>query len=464
MNRTLMILSLLACAATASAWDDLLVLTTDFAAYGAVSVVGRHAPWTATPDVATINADAVARWHGGLAYVVNRGGPSNIQILDPDQGLQTILQFSVGVGRNPQDIVFGPDGHGWVPCYDEAVLLEVDPVTGTVLTSYATSQFADADGLPETSWAFVTGGVLGVMCQRLDRNDWWGPADYSQILLFDPAAGLWIDADPALGGVQGVILAGTNPTAMPEPYGDGRRVRIATAGWYGLLDGGLETVDVIDGVSTGFQVTESQLGGDILDFVTVAVDLGYAIVSDASFQTSLVSYDPRDGTAVTTVTASTGYGFVDVAWDGADQVYLCDRTIGAAGVRTFMATTGLELTSAPVGVGRPPFMVVVPGNPTTSVAEVPRAGLTIGAPWPNPANPMSTIALSAWSRGRIDLEVYDLRGRCLLVDAVQTDVDGHALWTWGGCDGDGRPAPSGSYRVRAVSGGSAVSTSLVLVR
>ncbi len=464
MVRILTILALLACAAISSAWEELLVVTTDYSAYGAVSTVGRHAPWTPTADIETINADAVARWHGGLYYVVNRGGPSNVQILDPALGLDTILQFSVGVGRNPQDIAFGADGHGWIPCYDEAVLLEVDPEGGTILGSYSTSEFADADGLPETSWTILAGDVLGIVCQRLDRNGWWGPADYSQILLFDLAARAWIDADPVSPGVQGLVLAGTNPSAMPEPVGDGRRARVASTGWFGLLDGGIETVDLIAGTTSGLQVTEAQLGGDIIDFVTVAVDRAYALVSDAAFRTNLVTFDPRDGSAVSTIVAAAGYDYVDLAWDGVDLVYLCDQTVGAAGVRVFAAATGVELTTAPVGVGRPPFMVVAPVDVTTSVSQFSVPLLTVAPPFPNPANPRTTVVMSAPPYSEIRLEVLDVRGRRIADAMVTADAGGRADWTWIGCDEHGRPAPSAVYHVRATSGAFRAETTLTLVR
>jgi len=464
MIRTLTLLLLLVCAAPATAWDDLLVVTTDYSTYGAVSTVQRDAPWTAAADVETIYADAVARWSGGLLYVVNRGGPSNIQILDPDQGLATTLQFSVGVGRNPQDIAFDPDGDAWVPCYDEAVLLKVDTAAGTVAGTWSTAAFADADGLPETSWTVRAGEVLGVVCQRLDRNNWWGPADYSQVLLFDTATEAWIDADPATAGVQGLVLAGLNPSAMPEPLGDDRRARVATTGWFGVQDGGIETIDLVTGTSTGLQVTEAQLGGDIIDFVTVAADRAYAVISDAAFKTALVTYDPRDGSAVSTVAAASGYDYVDLAWDGADQVYLCDRASGASGVRVFAASTGVESTTAAVGVGRPPFMVVVPDDPVTAVDVPAVSALTLASPYPNPANPRTTVAVTAPAGRRVRLEVLDVRGRRVAEGEAVADAAGHARWTWDGLDARGRPAPSAAYRLRAAAGTATAETSLTLVR
>ena len=456
---------LLALPLTASAWDELLVITTDFSSTGGASVVDHAAPWTAQVDAATVHSDAVARWHDGLYWVVNRGA-SNLQVLDPAQGWSTVFQTSVGAGRNPQDIVFAADGSGWVPCYDQPLLLEVDPADGSVVQTYSTAAFADADGLPETGWAVRQGDVLAVLCQRLDRNAWWGPADFSQVLLFDLAARAWIDADGSLPGVQGVTLAAVNPSSMPEPVGDGRRVRVGSAGLYGALDGGIETVDLLTRTTGGLQVTEAQLGGDLIDFVTVGPEIGYALVSDASFRTSLVRYDPRDGSGAQTLLTSPGYDLVDVAWDGGAQLFVADRGVTASGVRVFDALTGAELTAAPVPTGRPPFLIVMPWDDavTAAPAAAPVAALRLDAPFPNPANPRATVAFTAAPGARVRLEVLDARGRRLRTAAATADAAGRGAWSFDGRADDGRRLPSGLYRVRAVGAAAVAEARFTLAR
>ncbi len=462
MHRTL-ILGVFLLAAPVLAWDDLLVITTDFATYGGGSIVDRDVPWAVDIDAAVISSDAVGRWHEGLYYIVNRSA-SNLQVLDPDQGYATVYQVGLGTGRNPQDIVFATDGTAWIPCYDEAVLLEVNPADGSILATYSTADFADADGLPETSWAVRRGNLLAITCQRLDRNNWWQPADTAQLLIFDLTTRTWVDADPA-PGVQGVVLAGINPSSKPEPVGTGYEVRVGSAGQYGVADGGIETVDLLAGSTTGLQVNESQLGGDLLDFVVVGPDLGYAVVSDSSFRTSLVSFDPRNGSGVQTVIASTGYDLVDVEFDGVDQLYLCDRAVGGAGVRVLSAWTGTELTSSPLNVGRPPFLVVLPVDPAlTAVPDIAQGLLQIAAPFPNPANPATRIEFTARAGAEVRLEVMDLRGRRLRRHHVRADLDGHGHWLFNGRDSAGRVLPSGTYSIRLMSGGITTSHTLSLVR
>ncbi len=457
----LLLAAALCLAGTARAWDRLLVLTTDYTTYGSAALLERDDPWTASPDLEPVGADAVARWHDGLYWVVDRGG-SNIQVLDPAADLATLRQFSLGVGRNPQDIAFGPDGTAWVSCYDEAVLLHVDPLSGTILETISTAQFADADGLPETGWMLRLGDRLYITCQRLDRNDWWQPADYSQLLVLDLVTGQWVDMDPAAAGVQGIVLAGTNAAPPPEAMPDGR-IRVATVGRFALADAGVEFVDPVAGTTSGLVVTEQELGGELLDLVTVG-ETTVGIVSDASFHTSLVAFPAAGGGPVATWAAADDYDYADVAWDGAGQVYLCDRGLGHSGVRVFDAATGGELTAAPVAVGRPPFMCVPPLPATTAVPGETPTRLVLAPPYPNPANPAVTLRWRAAPGRPLVLSIHDVAGRRLAVRRLPAPPAGEGSWRWDGTADDGRPAGSGVYLLRIEQDGVAATRRFSLVR
>ncbi len=436
---------------TAGAWDELLVLTTDYATYGGATVVERRADWEAEIDAATVTSDAVARWHDGLYYVVNRGAAS-IQVLDPAQGLAELRQFSVGVGRTPHDIAFAPDGTAYVSCYDEAVFLRVDTVAGAVTGNWSTAAFADADGLPETSWMQAVGNLIYVTCQRLDRNDWWNPAGGSRLLVFDTVAGDWLDP---------VMLTGQNPYAQPHMTPDGRGLHVATTGFWLTPDAGLERVDLVTGQSGAYVATEQELGGEILSFVVAGPAHGWCVVSDAAFVTHLKTFVPGGG-AVTTIASAGGYDYVDVSWDGEDLVYLCDRSVGASGLRVFDAWTGVELTPAPVAVGRPPFMCVPPEEcGATAVGTSPPPPAVLRAPWPNPANPRTRLAFAAAPGARVRLDVCDLRGRVLRTARATAGADGEGVYLFDGLDARGRPLASGTYR--AVIDGAA-SRAFTLVR
>jgi len=444
LSRSFLAIILVIAVSPAAAWDEFLVLTTDYVTYGGATAVD-HDDWSADIDAATITSDAIARWHDGLYYVVNRV-TANIQVLDPDQGYATLRQFSVGVGRNPQDIAFASDGTAYVSCYDEAVLLQVDVEVGVVLDSWSTAAFADADGIPETAWMQTVGGLLYITCQRLDRDNWWNPAGGSRLIVFDMIAADWLDTDPGTPEIDGILLAGQNPSARLQVSPDRDELLVATTGYWVTPDAGLEAIDLVTFQTSGLQVTEQQLGGEILAFAVLDATHGWCVVSDTSFITHLKTFDPAGGAATTVISAG-GYDHVDVTWDGGDQIYLCDRTVGAAGLRVFDAWTAVELTAAPVAVGRPPVMCVLPvdGGATAIEADA-SSPMALRAPWPNPANPRTSFAFTATPDAVVRIDVCDLRGRRVRSAPVTADGEGHGLFVFDGLDDRGRPLSSGAYR------------------
>jgi flagellar hook assembly protein FlgD len=78
--------------------------------------------------------------------------------------------------------------------------------------------------------------------------------------------------------------------------------------------------------------------------------------------------------------------------------------------------------------------------------------LILEPPYPNPANPATTIAWAQPTDGSVRIEVYDVLGRC-----VRTLVDRHysaGRYTvvWDGLDGSGRAVGSSVYFVKAAAG------------
>lgn len=455
----------LAEALPASSWDEFMVIATDFTTHGAIASVERQAPWTVTPNRQAVSSDAIARYHDGLYYVVNRGGASNLQVIDPSDGYRTLRQFSLGAGLNPQDIAFGPDGLAYVSCYAQAVLLKVDTVVGAVVGSISTAAFADADGLPETAWMLARGNLLYVACLRLDSHNWYVPTGASSLAIYDMSAAAWVDAVPATPQLDAILLAGTNPFCEIEPVPGLERVRIACTGWYGALDGGVEVVDLVGRVSLGFEVTEAALGGDLLDFVTTGSQRGYAIVSDVQFRTSVVAYDPVGGTLIATILPPVGYNHADLAYDGDDLLYVADRTTGNSGLRVFDAPTGAQLTTAPRSTGLPPFYIALPVEAAlTGLDDLPASVVRLFRPWPNPANPGCSVAFEAPAGRTVSIAAFDLRGRRVAVWRPTAGADGRGVIRFDGHDSAGRPLPSGLYLFALEGVGPSAMTSVIIAR
>ncbi|MFN2369729.1 MAG: hypothetical protein ABR506_01095, partial [Candidatus Krumholzibacteriia bacterium] len=360
--------------------------------------------------------------------------------------------------RNPQDIAFDTAGEAYVPCYDEAVLLRVDPATGTILGTYSTAAFADADGLPETAWCAAAGDLLYIACQKLDRANWYGPSGPGAILVFDMAAEEWVDLDPVAPGVQPIALQGGNP--YTRLVLDGATLAVGCAGWFGLADGGIELVDLAAGVSLGYAVTEAELGGDVL-VIAPDGDCWLALVSDASFITGVRRACPQ---GVTVLDTGTGYVHADL-WLEGGLLHVLDRTTGAAGLRVLDPVSGQELTDGAIATGLPPFMFVVPTS-APSAAPLPlTAGLTLGAPYPNPCNPAARIDVTGPTGGTVAVTVHDLRGRRVAGATVRTDQTGRGEFVFAGVDDRGAALPAGIYRVVARDGrGGRAAAAVTLVK
>lgn len=101
----------------------------------------------------------------------------------------------------------------------------------------------------------------------------------------------------------------------------------------------------------------------------------------------------------------------------------------------------------------------------SAVEPAPAAtGARITATAPNPFNPITTLSFVTERDGFVAVDVYDARGRRIdRLLAGELEAGEHRV-VWRGTDLAGRPVPSGTYLVRLVAGGEAVTRSLSLVR
>jgi hypothetical protein len=450
----LMILTALS--ALADVPDGPWVITTDYSVFGRVQSIQQASPWTVSGELAVIPGDAVGRHHDGLVYIVGRGGSNLIRVHNPADGFALVREFSIGAGRNPQDIAFDSQGRAFVSCYDEAVLLQVDTEAGVVVQTFDTSAYADSDGLPETAWLLVHQNHLYVTCQKLDRGNWYAPSGPGQLLVMDLENLQW---EPP------VNLVGANPYTKIRMGAEGKLL-VGCAGYWAMNDGGIESIDPSAGISEGFLMTEEALGGDIVNFVVTADGQLHALTSNSSFVTSISRVNPDNGSVIPILT-STGYDLSDLAWDGDFQLYVADRQIAGAGIRVFDTTSGSELTSSPIVTTLPPFQFILPASNELSV--VPFSGsllgtLNLGLPSPNPCNPAADLAIQDAPDQMISVSVFDLRGRRVKKTTVQTDASGRASYRFNGQNTTGSALPAGVYRVVAQSSGGFAAQTLTLVK
>ena len=432
------------------------IVSTDFGVFGRIESFSPEAPWTTSGELGVTPGDAVGRYFDGLVYIVGRGGSNLVQVYNPDEDFELVREFSIGAGRNPQDIAFDDQGRAFVSCYDEAVLLQVDVEAGTVVQAFDTSSFADSDGLPETAWLRVHQNRLYITCQLLDRGNWYSPTGPGKLLVLDLGSMQWESP---------VSLSGANPYTKIR-LDDNSNLLVGCVGFWAVLDGGIEIVNPDSGLSEGYLVTEEELLGDVLNFVFAGPEKLFVLISNTSFVTSIVSVDLNNGGIDSIVTGS-GYSLADLAWDGDFQLYVADRIVGAPGIRVFDSVNGAELTNGTVSTALPPFQFVLPTG--SDLSDIPDGGtnvghLNLGLPFPNPCNPAADLIIEDDPNSSVAVSVFDLRGRRVQESLLRTDSSGRASFRFNGLDTNGTALSAGLYRVVAQSRGGFAARSVTLVK
>ncbi len=432
-----------------------VVGTTDFGATGRVSWFDPTSPWGSHLNTATTASDAVVRYFGGRFYVVNRFGGDNIQALD--SSLHTLSQFSTGPGSNPHDLAFVSPTKAYVTRYDSTGLWVVNPQTGARLRTIDLAPFADADGFPEMDQAIVVGPRLFVSLQMLDRNNFFGPSGPGRVVVIDTQADTVLDADPLTPGKQAITLAAGNPNTPFEFCAADHRIYVGESGFYGVLDGGIEGIDPVTYQTTGIVAREDSLGGDLNAFRLSSGKKGFAIVSDASFNTVLVSFDLATHQRTGIQFSPPGFVLSDLGVDDLGQLWVLDRTAANPGVRVFSSTTGAQFTTRALGAGLPPQSLAFDRTVSTGVdPQLPPAGLglrVVGSPVFRDAVRFAIARpVEHWS-------VLDVRGRVLRAwDGAREALE------WDGRDGLGRELPAGVYWVRAFDARAVGSARVIKVR
>jgi len=344
---------------------SVFVVTTDFQT-GSYATFPVANPTDVARNLGRLHSDAVALHHDGLVYVINRLGGDSIQALDPQAGFASLWQCSVGNGANPHDLIIAAPDKAYVTLYERRELLIVDPSAGASCNGFVRGTIdlgplTDADGVPEMDTGAVIDGKLYVTLQRLDRNAFFQPSDFSSIAVIDVATDTLIDADPSTAAIDGIRLAGKNPFTGGQglPLDADGNIVVNDVGSFGDIgDGGIERIDPRTMRSLGFLMTEQDFGGNLTDFVLVGEREGYAIVTDLRFYNFLVRFDPTERRVLETLLASDEY-LVDLELEPTrGELYLTDRTLKNPGVRIFRTGDGVELTAQPIDTGLPPFDVV----------------------------------------------------------------------------------------------------------
>ena len=446
----------LALATPAHASNELFAVTTTYEVVGSTARIGLGGGYPTVTNEYQVHSDAVVRSYGRYVFVVNRLFADNVLVLDAGDGYRVLRQFSVATtGLNPRDVEMVGPARAYVTLYEDNTILVCNPLTGAKLGDIDLSAFADGDGTVEMDQMVRVEDRVFVTLQNVDRRvSPWGITGKSTIIVIDTDTDTVVDADLDLPGVQGIALQGQNP--YWRLHFDPRRQRLFTvgAGSFQQRDGGLERIDPFRLRSEGFVVTETALGGELLDFALASDTIGWALINDASFNTCLVRFDPSTGTKIDDVRCTSGFLLTDLELSRDGRLFVGDRTASNPGVRVYDALTGQAL-AGPISTGLPPFdFTLIEGVPTSTPPTQLTARLSA---FPNPFNPRVTIEAEGATTGTI--EVVDPRGRVVRRLELR---DGRVEWD--GFDTTGALVASGTYRARLIGAPHAGAVALTLVR
>jgi DNA-binding beta-propeller fold protein YncE len=438
------------------------VVESDFASGSCSSV--NATTHVSSCGVASVYNDARVRWYGGRVYVINRFGADNIQVLDGTT-YALVKQFSVGNGSNPYDIAFTSPTHAYVARYGSADLWIVDPTTGVHTGTVSLASLADADGIPEMDHLIMVGPLLFVSLQRVDEYAGFQPTDSSLVAVVDTRTNALVDCDPAHPGVQGILLPRVNPVTPFVFDAPRTRLYLGCAGRYGVLDGGIVSLDPVGLAAAGVVATEGALEGDVLDLAWHDDARAYAIVSDESFNTALIRWSPVSGEREATLDAPGGFSLADaeVTPDGT-EVWVCNASFESPGLRVFSTATG-ALIAGPLFCTLPPQGITFDTATGQVSAVAPRgAGLSFARPRPNPTRGPVRLAVAFDAAGDVRVEIADVSGRRIRGWQQSVAGAGALELEWDLRNDAGRRVPPGVYLVSVRHGTVSASRRVLVLR
>lgn len=415
---------------------------------GNLSLMSMEPTWEHDDCLEAMCGDAIARYYDGLIYIINRWGCDNIQVMDPLNGFETIMQFSTGSGSNPQDIcVVGPN-RAFVSLYEETGLWEVNPATGERTDVIDLAPLADPDGIPEMSGLAVSGNRLYVALERRNRDNYWLPEQPAYLAVIDLDSNTLLDMDAQSPGIQGIVLA-ASPYGMiiTDPLtGD---LLIGEVGLYGAVDGGVERIDPEAGSSAGLVVSEADLGGDLNVWTTAEGLHGFAVVIGSDWSTRVVGFEILTGDVRGVVTSTNEYAYTHLLVDPArGQLFVADRSYANPGLRIFSTVDYAPLTTGPIRVCLYPYWLLGMHGPDSGVDDWPIADRVRLEIFPQPATNLVSFRWPASTVAGSDLEILDVSGR---VAARLATCEGRGIVT---VDLGGIRLAAGAYvaRLRTASG------------
>jgi len=346
-----------------------LMTGTDLLSIGKVSVISvRYGNrFSIENDLAVVSSDPVARVEDGMPIIVNRFSFDTLQGFDPLSRFATSFEYSMGSGSNPHDMVILPARDGgtrdgrpsstgaglafvtrYEPPFNDVAIVDLED--GAIIDTIDLVPYAlGPDHLPRADQALLLDGLIYVTLQ--DANARFTEFMTARVIVIDPVLRAVVDV---------IDLDGQNPL---ESFVHLEATGLLYAGMAGIyegladraLTGGVEAIDPVGRRSLGIVVDDDDLGGNVGAIAIHSATLGYAVVTNELFRSSVRAFDPSTGAVGATV-----LGDVDrvasLELDG-DGYLLIAEGYFAPRLIVLDASTGQLVTTMPLSL--PPFSIAI---------------------------------------------------------------------------------------------------------
>ncbi|MDF3819511.1 hypothetical protein P3G55_06355 [Leptospira sp. 96542] len=340
------------------------VVTSDFSSGGRFKTFEPNS-LTTFPTSVPIHSDAVGRYANDKVYVINRLNRDTIQVLNPSFGFFTEQEFSVGQGKNPQDIVVWNDKY-FVSLYNADELAIHSRLNGSKIGSISFTHLKETfstSGTPdqsvESSYMITHGSTLYVLLQRLDRNDVSG-------YLPPNSPSYMVEIDMDLNQILNVYtLPFRNPSSKIQKinlYGETYLVLscVGRVGFLSTLDAGIIAFRLSTREFLSERLyAEETAGGDILAFQIKNEEFGYAAVLDANFNKTIQIFRPRTGEKIGTllsIPGNVGVSLSGILLTSDGKLLVGSTDFRNPGIYVYDTNQGnLPLNPIPISVELTPF-------------------------------------------------------------------------------------------------------------
>ncbi len=334
-----------------------VITTSLYQGGGALAVVDLQS-LEVTTNVAEIPEDAVTRWYDDRLWVLGRFNADNLTILDASD-YRLLGQFSLEIGRNPQDIVCVSRCECYVSGLDKPDLLVIDPTkdpSDAEVARIDLSGFADADGLPESAYMAYRAPYLFVVLQRLDHDNQLAPAGNGAIAVVDTRTRQLVDTDPSMPGIQAIELPCRNPFSPLHPIPGTEDLLVSCVGsWQEADCGDLVRVDTQNFQATSLELDCASLPGKITEFTLQDASCGFAVLLDSqSYESGLYRFC-LDGTGIQScIDMGALQNITDAALTSDGRLLVTDGDFNTPGIRVYDPNDCSEITQSVLATGYPP--------------------------------------------------------------------------------------------------------------